>query len=263
MKALSIFSALFFISALMMSSSAMAQQYSGQQQGQQFQNQQDTQVDFSAPDLAQIQMRLAQAGFYQGNIDGVWGENTKQALRQYQQAVGIQPTGDLNLRTLASLTPSQQQQFYGQAPAFQQQPRSQQYQQPQFQPQTQYQPQFQPQTQYQQPQFQHPQFQQQGQQQETQVTFNSSDLRNIQQRLSQLGFYHGNIDGIWGESTAQAVRQYQQARGMQPTGNLNLTTLAALSLVPQQFYGQAPAFQQQPQGQQFQRQPKGQFQQGQ
>jgi peptidoglycan hydrolase-like protein with peptidoglycan-binding domain len=57
-------------------------------------------------------------------------------------------------------------------------------------------------------------------------------VRSIQRRLSQLGFYRGAADGVWGRGSQAAVERFQRARGLQPTGDLNPTTLAALGFDP-------------------------------
>jgi surface antigen len=53
----------------------------------------------------------------------------------------------------------------------------------------------------------------------------------VQQRLHDLGFYvRDNIDGRWGPNTAAAVRNFQHAKGLKPSGQLDSKTLAALDL---------------------------------
>jgi peptidoglycan hydrolase-like protein with peptidoglycan-binding domain len=57
-------------------------------------------------------------------------------------------------------------------------------------------------------------------------------VRSIQQRLRRLGFYRGPIDGEWGAGSQAAVERFQRNRGLDPTGDLNPTTLAALGFDP-------------------------------
>ena len=53
----------------------------------------------------------------------------------------------------------------------------------------------------------------------------------VQQRLREQGFYvRDNIDGHWGPRTAAALKNFQRAKGLNPTGQLDLPTLAALDL---------------------------------
>src|ERR1700760_2293598 len=39
-------------------------------------------------------------------------------------------------------------------------------------------------------------------------------VRALQDRLRNLGFYTGGVDGVWGQSTERAVEQFQQNRGL-------------------------------------------------
>lgn len=54
-------------------------------------------------EIRQIQMSLNKAGFSSGKVDGIWGEETKQALRNYQQQKQLPGDGQLNRQTLAQL----------------------------------------------------------------------------------------------------------------------------------------------------------------
>jgi peptidoglycan hydrolase-like protein with peptidoglycan-binding domain len=57
-------------------------------------------------------------------------------------------------------------------------------------------------------------------------------VRSIQQRLRRLGVYNGPLDGEWGAGSQAAVERFQRNRGLDPTGDLNPTTLAALGFDP-------------------------------
>jgi peptidoglycan hydrolase-like protein with peptidoglycan-binding domain len=56
------------------------------------------------------------------------------------------------------------------------------------------------------------------------------ELERIQRQLKKRGANPGPVDGIWGISTANAVRSFQQSHGLSATGNLNLETIQALGL---------------------------------
>lgn len=62
------------------------------------------------------------------------------------------------------------------------------------------------------------------------VRLSTAEVRQIQQALNQAGYDAGNIDGIWGSRTSQALSTFQQAQGLEPSGNLNLRTLDALGM---------------------------------
>lgn len=59
-------------------------------------------------------------------------------------------------------------------------------------------------------------------------------VRTIQYYLNVLAYFNGNLispptDGIYGESTAQAVRQYQQYYGLPVTGEVDLNTWVSIT----------------------------------
>jgi peptidoglycan hydrolase-like protein with peptidoglycan-binding domain len=45
-----------------------------------------------------------------------------------------------------------------------------------------------------------------------------SDVATIQQRLQVLGYYKGDIDGVYGNQTRDAVIAFQTARKLTPDG---------------------------------------------
>ena len=58
----------------------------------------------------------------------------------------------------------------------------------------------------------------------------SEAIRALQRELSQNGHAAGAVDGVWGENTRQAVRDFQRAHELEATGTLTLPTLAALGI---------------------------------
>lgn len=59
-----------------------------------------------------------------------------------------------------------------------------------------------------------------------------ASIRALQSRLSSPGFYTGNVDGIWRQSTESAVQRFQQGHALQPNGQLNPATVSAMELSP-------------------------------
>jgi Putative peptidoglycan binding domain len=53
--------------------------------------------------VANVQSALQQQGYYQGDIDGILGPQTRAALAEYQSAQGIEPTGVVDEPTLETL----------------------------------------------------------------------------------------------------------------------------------------------------------------
>lgn len=58
----------------------------------------------------------------------------------------------------------------------------------------------------------------------------SEEVRQIQTRLKNWGYYSGNIDGIFGTQTKNAVIAFQKANGLTPDGIAGKKTLAALGI---------------------------------
>jgi N-acetylmuramoyl-L-alanine amidase len=67
-----------------------------------------------------------------------------------------------------------------------------------------------------------------------------SALRAVQERLHAAGFYNGAADGAWNEDSQLALQRFQENRQLQPTGQLNGATAAALGLSPQDLLGIGP-----------------------
>jgi len=56
--------------------------------------------------------------------------------------------------------------------------------------------------------------------------------RSVQEALRTRKFYYGEVDGVQGSETTEAVRRFQEKKGFDPTGALDETTLRALGLLP-------------------------------
>jgi peptidoglycan hydrolase-like protein with peptidoglycan-binding domain len=52
--------------------------------------------------------------------------------------------------------------------------------------------------------------------------------------LMREGYYREGIDGLYGPAMNFALRNYQARLGIQPSGRLDVETLASLSLLPEQ-----------------------------
>src|SRR5712691_4421512 len=53
--------------------------------------------------VANVQSALQQQGYYQGEVDGILGPQTRAALAEYQSAQGLEPTGTVDEPTLETL----------------------------------------------------------------------------------------------------------------------------------------------------------------
>lgn len=66
-------------------------------------------------------------------------------------------------------------------------------------------------------------------------------VTQVQDRLRQQGFYAGRVDGAWGPDSQAALERYQQARGLQVSGQFNPATATMLGLDPAALVAAPPA----------------------
>ena len=135
-----------------------------------------------------VQDRLRQAGDYTGRVDGVWGPDSVVALQRYQQTHGLQVTGQLNQATAATMGLSVDALLGTPAPAAEAAP----------------------------PVAPAP------------VAVGQDQVRAVQGRLREMGFYRGPLDGVWGPGTQESIARFQQSRGLEANSQLNPATLGAL-----------------------------------
>ena len=57
-----------------------------------------------------------------------------------------------------------------------------------------------------------------------------SSVAAAQERLAQMGYYRGQIDGVFGPETQRALRAFQRDRGLDESGYLTQETRNALGL---------------------------------
>src|SRR5580698_3920197 len=57
-------------------------------------------------------------------------------------------------------------------------------------------------------------------------------VRSVQSKLGAVAGYAGPIDGNWGPASDAALRNFQQSRGLQITGEMNQATAATMGLDP-------------------------------
>lgn len=55
-------------------------------------------------------------------------------------------------------------------------------------------------------------------------------VRRVQQKLKQWGYYTGAVDGVFGQSTYEAVIQFQKKNGLTADGVAGAATLAAMGI---------------------------------
>jgi murein L,D-transpeptidase YcbB/YkuD len=55
-------------------------------------------------------------------------------------------------------------------------------------------------------------------------------IEQIQQALARTGFYQGDPSGKWDSGTVDAMKSFQEAHGLAPTGKIDATSLQQLGL---------------------------------
>lgn len=66
----------------------------------------------------------------------------------------------------------------------------------------------------------------------TNASQQSSTIKHVQQRLAQLGYDPGLLDGVMGARTSEAIRQFEISQGMSPTGTITPTLISILDSQP-------------------------------
>jgi peptidoglycan hydrolase-like protein with peptidoglycan-binding domain len=194
------------VSAAFAASPSFAQQQGGGQQN--IPSQRLTQEQVSAPGtqiyigtagVRQIQQKLNQAGYDVGNVDGQWSNRTAQGARDYQRSNGLEPTGTLTLSMLNSLGMTNLLTGGGQSSGGQGgQGGGQRWNQ------------------------------EAAAGPGTPLRISPAGVRQIQQELNKRGYDVGRVDGQWGDGTARAAANFQQANGLEPNGKPDVNLIAAL-----------------------------------
>ncbi len=60
--------------------------------------------------------------------------------------------------------------------------------------------------------------------------YSQETIRQVQKKLNEQGFSAGPVDGKWGPKTQSALKNFQQQKGIQATGQLDQKTLAELDV---------------------------------
>ncbi|MBC7905913.1 MAG: peptidoglycan-binding protein [Rhodospirillaceae bacterium] len=92
-------------------------------------------------------------------------------------------------------------------------------------------------------------------QQSSQLDQNTA--RQVQQQLQQQGYDVGQVDGIWGQKSRQALMNFQRDQNMQATGQPDQQTMAALGVESDTQQAQTPSEQRRQDQQQQQREQNG------
>lgn len=138
-------------------------------------------VGAQGDDVALMQERLVELGYYDFYVDGKFGEGTRRAVVNFQRANGLESTGIADESFFLRL-------YYGDSVSY--------------------------------GDFVMNQCAVKGD--------NGNNVRAIQLRLTELGYFNGEPSGNYGENTARAVTRFQFDNDIDQTGNVNEETYEAL-----------------------------------
>ena len=68
--------------------------------------------------------------------------------------------------------------------------------------------------------------------QNEQQRWSQNEIKQIQGKLKQQGYDVGQVDGVLGPTTQQALRQFQEDKGLQASGQPDQQTLSSLNVQP-------------------------------
>ena len=146
--------------------------------------------------VRQMQEDLKKLGYYSGTVSGHYGTLTEAAVTNFQKDNGLSADGIAGSKTLAKIASALSSKGSGSSSSFSSSSSG-------------------------------------SSKLNTAVTLqlssNSTDVKKLQQRLDELGFYTGNITGNFGEKTRDAVIAFQKAAGLTADGIAGKRTLEAIN----------------------------------
>ncbi len=144
-------------------------------------------------EVKKMQQRLKELGYFDATCNGTFGEKTEEAVIAFQKKNGLKADGMAGVSTLTKLYSANAKDVNGKKAG-------------------------------------------------TAVTGGTSstssvlkkgdkgdDVKAVQQRLKQLGFFSGSVTGTYGDATVKAVKAFQKMNGLTQTGEVNSATLKKLN----------------------------------
>jgi len=141
-------------------------------------------------DVKAVQEKLIALGYLSGKADGIFGSDTRDAVKNFQRNQGMDDDGKVGAETLAALNAA-----FSSAPANPSQPESDPLNTSKL----------------------------------LKEGSTGAAVQALQERLITLGYLNGTADGYYSAETANAVRAFQRDQGLTVDGKAGTSTLAALS----------------------------------
>ena len=136
-------------------------------------------VDMTADEVLALEERLNALGYMSGEVDGAFDADTRSALESFQQANGLQVTGEADAETLERLDSAEALSRQGYLARF-----ANAY----------------------------------AQMTPLEKGSTSNDVLSVQRKLKEYGYFPGDPDGVFAEGTQQAVESFQMVNGLPVTG---------------------------------------------
>jgi peptidoglycan hydrolase-like protein with peptidoglycan-binding domain len=150
-------------------------------------------TDIINPKIEEVQVILKSEGYEPGNTDGRMGKETRDAIKAFQESIGLRSTGYIDKSTLTQLEDSRRTKEILESKKDyvlkSKDVRQKDSQKAEFKPTT----------------------------------------KDIQAALKNAGFDPGSFDGKMGPRTRQAVKDFQKSKGLVPDGAVGPKTWASLS----------------------------------
>lgn len=150
------------------------------------------------PRIEEIQQILKNARFDPGLIDGTMGDKTRRAIRDFQKAHQLKPTGKINTQTMLALNREKE----SSKKASEMSPQANRIQKVSHSKPLE-------------PDKKRSQIQDEIMSYRLQ---SKTRAKQIQKALKNAGFYKGEIDGKFGAQTKKAVREFQKSKGLAADG---------------------------------------------
>lgn len=142
--------------------------------------------------VREMQDKLRNKGYYRGAVDGKFGPSTKAAVVKFQKSVGITADGKPGDKTLTAL-------YHGKSAINKANNGERNYTTNPTDPHTLY------------------------------YGCTGRRVERLQYALKKAGVYKGNLDGVYGDLTYEAVRAYQRKAGLYVDGMAGAKTISSLN----------------------------------
>jgi len=166
-----------------------------------------------------LQTKLKALGYYRGTVDGDYGTATTEAVRAFQRANGLTADGIAGGTTFAKLYSSSAKTYLQSLATAT--PKPTPTRRPTATPHRTATP-LPPDV------YQRVTTAPDGDYATLRRGYTGTPVTRMQEELKKLGFYNGNVDGIYGEGTEDAVRAYQRANGLNADGVAGPATLRSI-----------------------------------